>query len=167
MNFYNQIHDFLLTGSLLPGIRDFPVDNSFHVIFDFDEALILPMSSNLSYQISENLKTNDYSWNNIRENELSEMYKILWDENKMDDYNTRINNIDIFKILDSKLPSEFKEIIDAVDYDFAALLACGEVCPEGNEFYRQLFKVYFEGGWPCGWNDDTNRIIGFFNIVES
>lgn len=109
-------------------------------------------------------------WGDINENELAPVWGALQDQNLWDKFNavTSHESPNLFwKMIKATLPEDyFDDLADEVDGAMRDSVASRIAYGRGHQFYERVFRVYQLGGWPCGWDEDNQRVFANFPEAE-
>lgn len=123
----------------------------YDVIHDYELAYENAFETFFEYQNQEGL-----SWDDILEENMSKLWKKVFEAENSTELIKIINGIRISPITNESIDSD---IIDEMEYEIILCARSRFICGKENDFFEKLFKAYSLGGWPCGWND--GKIIVF------
>lgn len=127
-----------------------PTDNQLenvHYIDNFDEAKLLAWEKTFG--------EGGLLWTDVREEEMSLVKEKMY---TLKDYaeirESLLTNLKKFTMyLRRQLKrSPYEELLDDVIADFYNCTVNRAVYGMQDNFYNQIFQIYKNGGWPCGWN---------------
>lgn len=121
--------------------------DEYDVIHDYDQAYENAFEVFFDYEDKQGL-----SWVDILEENMAELWKLVFESDNSSDLIKIINKLTIPKIaVDSN--NEDSDMLDEIEYEIMLCAKSRFICGKENTFFEKLFKVYKLGGWACGWKD--------------
>jgi hypothetical protein len=143
MDLIKEVVDLARSGPLLV-----PVCNasSVRAITDFEQAK--------RFCWNELYGGGEYNWTDLRENQMSKVHGLGY---KLDGYREAEGKLDeyldvILNSFDERVDEKYGEIFDDVTADLCNCLISRAVQGNAPGFFEDLFGVYKQGLWPCGWD---------------
>ena len=102
---------------------------------------------------SQNLREVDTFWEYVKSQEAESIVERVYDldlssqQDKIYDFFSKQDNYS-----DNFLPFDYIDINEEVEGDLEICALNRLVNGNTDNFYEKIFKVYKQGGWPCGWN---------------
>jgi len=130
------------------------------IINDFEKAQYLAFE----YEEYEMNNEKEYTWESIKELEMSEVYGIAYQN---PDYKNFMEALDsIGELIEKNLHilKEYEIVWEEVYSDLRCCARTRAIQGKTNKFFEKIFEVYKAGGWPCGWdgNYPDGKLIVYF-----
>jgi NTP pyrophosphatase (non-canonical NTP hydrolase) len=146
-NFVTEILDFVDRGVLLKP--------SGQIASESEAILDLEMAKKFAWE--EVYGEDEFTWADLRSEKMSEIWELIYDnEEKYSEVDSRLSNIldELSRAIQKQLDQSHKELLDDIVSDLKGCLFSRAVQGKNNEFFENVFSIYLEGGWPCGWKGD-------------
>ena len=107
-----------------------------------------------------------YSWQDLRELQISEVRSEVYKKDNYKEYNDELRRIG-FKNLNSILTDKiYEQVWDDVYSDLINCARTRAIMGDKNIFFEKILEVYKAGGWPCGWegNFPEGKLIAYFPL---
>lgn len=105
---------------------------------------------------TQNLPNCPLAWADIREQEMSEVMGVRYSLSDFDEADAALGElVDQFgDVLSKRIKGDYEELLDEIMGDMYNAAYCRAVKGVSDNLLEQLFMIYKNGGWPCGWEGD-------------
>lgn len=146
-NLVEEVIEFVEIGELLNGLYKGPFEDII-VEKDFDKALEIAWS--------QDLPDSHLPWSDLREAKMGEVMEVRYSLSDFNETDAALGKlVDQFgDILSNRLKGKHKELLDEVVGDMYNAAYSRAVNGISDNLLEQIFTIYKNGGWPCGFKGD-------------
>ncbi|MGR5116575.1 hypothetical protein [Photobacterium damselae] len=138
-----EVLDFLSSGKLLK-----PSDYT-----EKQDSIIYDLEIAKKFAWEEFYGEDELTWADLRAEKMSEIWDIIYENDEYSEIERKLTAClnDISDIIQHQLEQQYLELLDDIVSDMQACLLSRAVQGQGNKFFENIFLIYLNGGWPCGW----------------